>query len=146
MNNEEKEKRQRLLSGLIDDELTPEEAAEANDLLVRNDEFRREYEQLRQTSAQIATLKFAEPHDQVLDQLWKSPYNRFTRNAGLLLVAAGSLLLVLYAVYQFVQHGQWNVPKIATATVLVGLAILLFSAIRERLKTYPSDPYKEVKR
>ena len=85
MNDAQRERRQRLLSGLIDQELTPEEAAEANDLLVRDTEFRREYEQLRGSAAHIASLKFAEPHDPVLDQLWQSPFSRFSRNAGLLL-------------------------------------------------------------
>ena len=146
MNDAQRERRQRLLSGLIDQELTPEEAAEANDLLVRDTEFRREYEQLRGSAAHIASLKFAEPHDQVLDQLWQSPFSRFSRNAGLLLVGAGCALLVLYAVYHFVQHGEWNVPKIATTTVWVGLAMLFFSVLRERLKTRKSDPYKEVRR
>ena len=146
MNDAQRERRQRLLSGLIDQELTPEEAAEANDLLVRDAEFRREYEHLRGTAAPIASLEFAEPHDRVLDQLWQSPLSRLSRNAGLLLVGAGCSLLLLYAVYQFVQHGEWDVPKVATATVWAGLAMLLFSALRERLKTRKSDPYEEVRR
>ena len=135
-----------LLMGLMDDELTPDEAVRAHDHLRRCAACRDEYEELRRTAGKIAAVSFVEPQEEVLRTMWNSPYTRLTRGAGLLMVLAGWLTLVLYGAYQFVRQGDLNVPGLAAASVWVGLAILLFSVARERLKTYKKDPYREVER
>lgn len=135
-----------LLMGLMDGELTAEEAVRANDHLRRCAACRGEYEELRQTAGKIAAVSFVEPQEEVLRTMWNSPYTRLTRSAGLLMVLAGCLTLVLYAVYQFVRQGHFNVPVLAAASIWVGLATLLFSVARERFKTYKTDPYREVER
>lgn len=141
------EKYKGLLMGLIDKELTPEETSEINDHLIRCAECREEYEQLRETATKIETISFVEPQDEVLRNLWKRPYSRFTRNSGLFLVFAGWLSLIAYGLYEAFRSTEEPVfSKIATAAVLIGFIILLFSVIRERIHTYKADPYKEVKR
>lgn len=136
-----------LLMGLMDNELTPEEVNEVDRHLIRCAECREEYEQLRETSGQIEKISFVEPADEVLENLWKMPYSRFTRNAGLFLVIGGYLALIIYALFQFLVDGTTPVfPKIVFAALIAGFFILLGSVIRERLHTFQSDPYKEVKR
>jgi predicted anti-sigma-YlaC factor YlaD len=135
-----------LLMGLMDDELTDAETVEVHDHLRRCASCREEYDQLREISGKIEMISFAEPQDEILKDLWKSPYSRFTRNAGLLMVLVGILGLVLYAAYEFATKAEFNFPTLAAATVWIGLAILFFSVLRERLKTYKSDPYREVER
>ena len=140
------EKYLELLMGLMDQELTTEETVELNEHLRRCTSCREEYEQLREISTRLEMISFTEPQDEVLRELWKRPYSRFTRNAGLLLVLAGVLGLVLYALYEFFTNVEFNFPALAIVTVWVGMAGLFFSVLRERLKTSKSDPYREVER
>ena len=137
---------QPLLMGLMDQELTPEETMDVGDHLRRCASCREEYEHLREISGKMEAISFREPQDEILRQLWKSPFSRFTRNAGLLMVCGGLAALFLYAVYQFATQAELDVPALATATVWVGVAILFLSVLRERLATYKHDPYREVKR
>ena len=141
------EKYQGLLMGLIDNELTPEETAEINSHLIKCDNCRTEYGQLRETSDKIGTVSFAEPQDEVLEQLWKSPHSRLTRNSAFLFILGGVLAIIAYGLFEFLGSGEEAViPKIAVVAIIIGCVILLFSVIRERIHTYKVDPYKEVKR
>ncbi len=141
------QKYQGLLMGLLDKELTPEETVEVNDHLTRCEACRKDYEQIREASGKIETVSFIEPQDEVLEQLWKFPYSRLTRNSGLFLVLGGVLLLIIYGIFEFLGSGEEAViPKIGVVAVLIGCVILLLSVIRERIHTYKVDHYKEVKR
>lgn len=136
-----------LLVGFIDQELEPDEVREVNEHLVRCAGCRKEYEQLRETAGKIETISFHEPQDKVLEALWNRPYSRFTRNAGMILVLAGWLALALFGVYEFLGDDKEPfIPKVASAALFIGFVVLLASVIRERLRTYKSDPYKEVER
>ena len=141
------EKCKGLLMGLIDGELTPEETSEINAHLIKCAECREEYEQLRETAVKIETISFEEPSDAILKKLWKSPYSRWTRHSALFLVFAGWLALIVYGLVEVFRSGHEPVfPKVAIAAIIFGFIILLFSVIRERIHTYKSDPYKEVRR
>ena len=140
------DKHKPLLMGLMDQELTPEETMAVSDHLRRCANCREEYEHLREISGKMEAISFREPQDEILRQLWKSPFSRFTRNAGLLMVFGGVAALFLYAIYQFATQAELDFPALATATVWVGLAILFILVLRERLATHKSDPYREVKR
>ena len=74
-------------------------------------------------------------------------YTRWQKNAGVLLIIGGYASLVLYGVYEFLRAGSIPpFPKIGGLAVLIGFAALLASAVRERIWTYKSDRYKEVRR
>ena len=138
---------QGLLMGLLDGELEPEEAQKVNTHLHRCAGCREEYEQLRQSGKKIETVSFVEPQDEVLNALWKRPYSRFTRNASLFLILAGYLVLILFGIFEFVQdRSEATLPKVATVAICVGFIVLLCSVIRERLRSYKTDPYKEIER
>ena len=141
------EKYKGLLMGLIDGEQTPEETSEINAHLIKCADCREEYAQLRETAVKIETISFEEPSDAVLKKLWKSPYSRWTRQSALFLVFAGWLALIVYGLVEVFRRGNEPVfPKVAIAAIIFGFIILLFSVIRERIHTYKSDPYKEVRR
>lgn len=141
------EKYKGLLMGLIDNELTTDESSELNSHLNKCKACRDEYEELRETSAKIGAVSFEEPTDAVLKKLWRSPYSRWTRNSGLLLVFVGWLVLVLYGLIEIIRDSSEPAfPRIAVAAVIIGFFTLLFTVIRERLNTYKTDRYREVER
>ena len=136
-----------LLMGFIDRELTTSETIEVNDHLTRCSDCRNEYEQLIKVSQKLDSLSFREPSDEVLDKLWKTPYGRFTKFSGLFLAIGGWLVLVFYGVYEFlIDKEEAFIPKMATLALMLGLIIILIVTVRERVKTYKTDKYKEIKR
>lgn len=140
-------KYKKLLMGLIDGELTSEETSEINKHLNRCSECRKEYEQLMNTGAKIKKVSFEEPQDRVLKNLWKSPFSRFAKASSLFMILIGWLALLIYGLIEaFRQTDEPVFPKIAAAAVFIGFIVLLITVIRERIRTYKSDPYKEVER
>ncbi|MCX8109465.1 MAG: zf-HC2 domain-containing protein [Verrucomicrobiae bacterium] len=136
-----------LIVGLLDGELTPEETRLINEHLNRCAACRGEYEKLRETTGKLASVSFMEPTDAVLEQVWKSPYSRFARNASLGMIVGGYAVLILYGVYEFVTKGKEAMPeKIAVVAIVLGFVTLLLQLILERIRTYKSDPYKEIER
>ena len=137
----------KLMMGLMDNELSAEEAAEVNDHMTRCRACREEYEALQKASADLKGVSYKEPRDVKLDRIWKAPYSRFTKIAGLVMVIGAWAVLAIYFVYEMIASGTGEaIPKMAIMIVLVGLVILLIAVIRDRIKTYKKDPYKEVNR
>lgn len=136
-----------LLIGLLDGELTAEEASAVNEHLIRCAACRAEHEELRATTGRLRALSYAEPTDAVLAAVWKSPYSRFARNASLALVIGGYALLCGYALFEFFNSGREALPvKVGVAAVAIGFLTLLTLLVRERVQTYQTDPYKEIER
>ena len=136
-----------LLMGLMDGELSAEEAASTNDHLIRCAACREEYEQIARTCEKIGAVSFQEPGDAEMDRLWRSPFSRFARNAGWLLVLLGYLGLIGYGLYEFMRSGTEALfAKVALGAVMAGTGILLVLVIRNRIAGYRNDPYKEVRR
>ena len=141
------EKYRTMLVGLLDRELSPQESIEVNEHLARCAECRMEYEQLRETSGKLEALTFSEPQDEMLRRLWRSPFSRLSRIGGLALVIGGYAALIGFGLFQFFTSDTektWN--KVSIAAIGIGFLILLIHVIRERLKTYRNDPYREIER
>jgi len=138
---------QGLLMGLMDKELSAEESHEVNEHLIRCAACREEYDQLCESSQKLAGMAFCEVDEQTLARSWKSPYSHFTRNAALWMIGVGWLLLMALGLFTaLTAPNEPLLPKLGTGAVLLGFVILLISIIRERVRGYQTDPYKEVKR
>lgn len=141
------DKYQTMLVGLLDRELNPQEAIEVNGHLARCVACREEYEQLRETSGKLETLAFSEPQDEMLRRLWRSPFSRLSRIGGLVLVIGGYAALIGFALFKlFTSDTEEIWSKVPIAAIGIGFVILLIHVIRERLKTYKKDPYREIER
>ena len=136
-----------LLVGLLDRELKPDETREINEHMTRCASCRADYEQLRESSGKLAAITFQEPDDKMLAQMWRSPFSRAARVTGWLMIVVGYLVLAAVAVVEFLRNGtEALVPNTALAAIVIGFLILLTQLVRERLKTYKTDPYKEIER
>ena len=136
-----------LLVGLLDGELTPNETRQINDHLTRCVACRTEYEQLRETTGKLSAISFREPDDLVLAQVWKSPFSRLARTTSLILIIGGYAGLMSYGLFELLTSGTKGLPaKMGLAAIVLGFLILLVQLIRERVKTYKTDPYKEIQR
>ena len=136
-----------LMMGLMDNELTPEETADVNQHLIRCESCRKEFDALSRSLSKLGAVSFSGPADDELDRIWKSPFSRFTRNAGILIVLAGWIILILFSLYETLTSDTGlALPRIAFAGIVIGFIILLYTVLSDRLKALKTDPYKEVKR
>jgi len=140
------EKYRPLLMGLIDGELTPVEAVEVNDALMRSADLRDEYEKLRETTGRLEAISFLEPTDKVARELWNSPYHRLARDGGIWMLVGGYVLLIGYGLFEFLVSDEPVIPKIGIAAIALGTVMLAATFIRERVRTHAVDPYKEIER
>jgi anti-sigma factor RsiW len=136
-----------LMMGLMDNELTPEETADINRHLIRCESCRKEFDALSRSLSYLGAVSFSGPADDELDRIWKSPFSRFTRNAGIFLVIAGWVVLLLYTLFELLRSDTEPVlPRIATFGIIIGFIILLYTVLSDRIRALKTDPYKEVKR
>lgn len=149
--NIDQEECRRLITGLLDNELTAEERIAANECLRRSQQCRVEYEQLAAANAKLSTLTLKEPEDHVLEQLWRSPYHRVAWKTGLWLALGSTTALVLYGVFEFARAVLFNsaepvLPRMAVAGAAAGALLIFYTILRERLRTYKVDRYKDIER
>jgi len=143
------DEQQILISGYLDGELDAEQRRQLERLLSEDVAFRREFEDMKSVVAgTTAALQPDQPPDEVWDGFLDGVYNRLERKTGWLAFIAGFVLLVPYAVYAFVVY-DWGpaLVKLGVAAVVVGLALLFISVLRQRLKVARTDRYsREVHR
>ena len=136
-----------LMMGLMDNELTQEETADVNQHLIRCETCRKEFDELNRSNSRLGVVSFSGPSYDELDRIWKSPFSRLTRNAGLFIVFAGWISLIIYSLVEFFRSDtEPLLPKIAFTGIIIGFIILLYAVLSDRLRAFKTDPYKEVKR
>jgi anti-sigma factor RsiW len=136
-----------LLSGLLDGELTTEEARQINDHLIRCASCRDDYEQLQQQSSSLSALSIREPQEEALADFWRLPYSRTVRNSGLFLLIGGYIVFLCFGLFNyFTDDSEMLFGKLSVAAMVIGGIIVFGVVLIERLISYKTDPYKEVKR
>jgi hypothetical protein len=122
---------QGLLMGLMDGELTAEEANYISDLLRKSERWRQEYNSLFGAHENLKGLSFEEPEDKVLRELWRSPYTKFAKEAAIRMIIGGYALLFIVGMYAFFfsSSGGWQV-KLPIAAVIIGGLTYLALVIR----------------
>lgn len=146
MKNEDLEKYRPLLMGLMDGELSFEEAVDVNEALNRSADLRAEYEKIREGTGKLEALSLLEPSDEIARRLWKSPSHIFLRNSGVWMILGGYIVLILYAMYEALVEDGPVIPNLAGVAIILGTVALLFTFIRERMETHKVDPYKDIER
>jgi len=136
-----------LLTGLLDGELTAEEAAELNNHLIRCASCRADYEQLRSTENKLEAISFIEVTDEAAKAFWRLPYSRALRNASLFMMIGGYAALISYAVVTALVEGTEGLfQKLSLTAIVIGFLVLLGLMVVERISTYKVDSYKEIER
>ena len=132
---------------LLDGEMSALEAAAYEEHLRGCDVCRLEMKSLGRVVRFSEELKLRVPEDEFWKGYWESVYRRSERSVGFILLIAGLLALVGYGIVRAVTSPSFlTYEGISVTIILVGLAVIFISVVRERYHESRNDPYREVER
>lgn len=152
--NREKSRLEILLVKAVDGELSEAEAAEFEMLLHSNPAYAKEWQEMIKLKEVTQMMQFKQPAREVWDTYWLHVYNRLERGLAWIAISLGATILLAYGLYHLAIEmvaflTDSTAPfflRIGIVAVVIGLAILIISVLREKLTAAKHDPYKEVKR
>jgi hypothetical protein len=131
----------------LDGELSAQEAEHYQAHVRECDECRRELASLGRVVRMTDELKLRAPDDEFWKGYWESVYRRSERRVGFVLLIAGVLAVLGYAIFRAVTSPELlTYEGISVMLILGGLVVIFVSVARERYHEHKSDPYKEVER
>jgi anti-sigma factor RsiW len=140
-----------LMMKKIDGEITPQEEIELQQYLADFPERRKELTELQHVKEETEKMKKQILPEMAWDEYWAKIYNRLERGISWILISAGAMIVLGYALLEMVNallgDSQMPLPlKFGIIALLLGGVILLISVIREKLMVRKHDKYKEIQR
>ena len=140
-----------LMMGYLDEELSAEQKSRIEEHLATCKQCAAQLQEFRQLKAITDQVTLVEPEDRLWQQYWDGVYNRIERGVGWIIFSVAAILLTIYggfkAIEAIIKDPAVEITlKIALLALLVGLAILFVSVLRERLYFWQKDRYKDVRR
>ena len=132
---------------LLDGEMTAAEESAYEQHLRECEDCRREMQALGRVVRFSEELKLRVPDDEFWKGYWESVYRRSERGAGFLLLIMGLLALTGYGIFRAVTSPAFlTYEGISITVILMGIAVIFISVVRERYHERRNDPYREVER
>lgn len=136
---------ERLLSAYLDEELTQAEAQRVELHLEECEPCRTALRELRQLQQLTAGIEFRRPPDAALEAIEQRLSVRGTRWSGWALVIIGLAAWIAYGFIVALRHPRWpTVPELLAGLVVIGLALVFVSVLRQRLLERRHDRYRRV--
>jgi predicted anti-sigma-YlaC factor YlaD len=140
-----------LLVKKTDGEISPREEAGLIKHLRNCPECQKELQNFQKLKEETMEMKKHFLPEEAWKDYWRRLYNRLERGLSWILVSVGAIILLVYAIYNFVMEtlNASDLPgiiKFSILAVVLGGVILLVSVIREKLILRRHDKYKEVQR
>lgn len=134
-----------MLSGFVDGELTQQERQRVTLHCEQCDECRQNLTELRELRERIGKAHLSEVGEDKWRENMNDPTVQTTRGIGWLLFIAGILAIAGVGLYEFiVEDSMPTWVKLIVTAIYGGLAVLLFSVLRQRIIERKTDKYKDV--
>ena len=132
----------------IDGEMDDHERADFEEHLASCEPCRTMLNDMAALKEVTRSVKIADLPETVWETYWTRIYNRIERSVAWFLFILGSLIVVGYSIYRAVTDPNIStVAGLGAVLIIVGLAILFLSVLREKLAVNKVDKYiSEVKR
>ena len=140
-----------LMMGYLDEELSAEQIRQFEEHLRTCKQCSSQLQEFRQLKAITDQMTLIEPEDRLWQQYWDGIYNRVERGIGWIFFSVAAILLTIYGGFKAIEALITDptvglLLKAAMLALLVGLAILFVSVLRERIFFWTKDRYKDVRR
>ncbi len=140
-----------LMMGYLDNELSDEQKRQFEEHLDGCSECTDELEEFRKLKAITDEVTLVEPEDRIWQDYWSGIYNRIERSVGWIVFSVAAILLAIYGGFKLIEELIKDATigmllKAGLLALIVGLAILFVSVLRERLYFWQRDRYKNVRR
>ena len=140
-----------LMMGYLDEELSAEQKHRFEEHLTTCKGCTAQLQEFRQLKAITDQMTLVEPEDRLWQQYWDGIYNRVERGIGWIIFSVAAILLTIYGGFKAIEALITDptvglMLKIAMLALLVGLAILFVSVLRERIFFWSKDRYRNVRR
>lgn len=140
-----------LMMGYLDNELDDSQKQSFLDHIQKCPECSAELDDFKKLKKITDDVQFYEPEDKLWNQYWSSVYNRAERGIGWIIFSISSICLLIFAGFKCIEaiikdprYGM--LLKIGLIALVVSVAILLVSVLRERLFFRNKERYKDVRR
>jgi hypothetical protein len=146
MNREEK-----LKNKYFDGVLSEKEKKELKNLSLKDSNTAKELKEMDKLKEVIDMLEPVNPEKE-WEEYWSSLYNKLERGIGWIILSIGAILTFTFLGFQFIKELIRDpqialYAKVGLLALILGLAILFVSVLRERITLSKTDKYsKEVKR
>jgi len=140
-----------LMMGYLDNELSDQQRRQFEEHLAGCPECAGELEEFKRLKAITDEVTLVEPEDRIWQEYWEGIYNRIERGIGWIVFSVAAILLIIYggfrAIEEIIKDPKIElIFKVGMLALIVGLAILFVSVLRERIYFWRRDRYKDVRR
>ncbi|RKY07256.1 MAG: hypothetical protein DRP56_06020 [Planctomycetota bacterium] len=140
-----------LMMGYLDDELDEHQKKKFTEHLDQCPDCQNELAEFNELKKLADEAALTEPQDELWQHYWKNIYNRFERTLGWICLSVAAIILLIYGGFkligEIIQDPTVDVVlKVGLVALIVGLAVLFVSLLRERLYLRKKDPYKDIRR
>jgi len=140
-----------LMMGYMDNELSDEQKKRFEEHLAGCPECTGELREFQKLKAITDEVTLVEPEDQIWQDYWTGIYNRIERDIGWIIFSVSAILLAIYGGFKLIEEiisdsTAGMLLKIGLIALIVGLAILFVSVLRERIYFWSKDRYRNVRR
>ena len=140
-----------LMMGYLDNELSAEQKRRLEEHLAACQQCSSELAGFRKLKAITDEVTLVEPEDRLWEEYWDGIYNRIERGIGWIVFSVAAILLTIYGGFKLVEQivkdpSVETFLKVTLLALVIGLAILFVSVLRERLYFWKKDRYRNVRR
>jgi len=140
-----------LMMGYLDNELSNEQRNRFEEHLAGCPECADELKEFQKLKAITDEVTLVEPEDKLWQDYWTGIYNRIERDIGWIIFSVSAILLSIYGGFKLIEEIISDATvgmllKIGLIALVVGLAILFVSVLRERIYFWSKDRYRNVRR
>ena len=140
-----------LMMAYLDGELDDAQKRALQDHLDACRQCSEELNEFKSLKTMTDDIALVEPEDRIWQHYWDNVYNRIERGVGWIFFSIAAICLVLYGGFKLIEEIVADPAigfflKITLFILILGLAILLVSVLRERLYFWKRDRYRDVRR
>ena len=140
-----------MMMGYLDNELNDEQRRRFEEHAKGCSECAGELKEFKKLKEITDEVTLVEPEDRIWQEYWGGVYNRIERSVGWILLSVAGIVLIIYGGFRAIEEmikdpNIETMLKVGLLALIVGLAILFVSVLRERFYFWKKDRYKDIRR